>query len=235
MKLVKFNLIVDGQKCRTIAEIKENFNLIDILEHFKSKKLEKWFKARKLDELDALEKMKELADFELMQRLCELFEIDVEESHIRDELIVYQHSLLPKKERDREILELRKRIKELEKPKKPKIKVIQNNLVVKDKKSTLIWQKNVDKKKFTWDDAMEYAKKLNSENYVGYDDWRVPTIEELKTLIDTDIEALKSDEWFWSATAENASQAWLVSFSNGNDLYSYKSVKKSVRCVRERQ
>ena len=31
MKLVKFNLIVDRQKCRTIAEIKENFNLIDIL------------------------------------------------------------------------------------------------------------------------------------------------------------------------------------------------------------
>ena len=64
--------------------------------------------------------MKELEDFELMQRLCELFEIDVEESHIRDELIVYQHSLLPKKERDREILDCIVKEKEIEN-KKPDI------------------------------------------------------------------------------------------------------------------
>jgi len=52
-------------------------------------------------------------------------------------LIVYQHSLLPKKERDRKILELLQTIQELERPKKklikertiPKKKVIKNNLV----------------------------------------------------------------------------------------------------------
>lgn len=37
---------------------------------------------------------------------------------------------------------------------------------------------------FTWDNAMEAAKKINAEGgYCGHRDWRLPTIEELNTLV----------------------------------------------------
>ena len=34
-----------------------------------------------------------------------------------------------------------------------------------------------------WDDATEFVKKLNNQKYGGYSDWRMPTIEELKSLV----------------------------------------------------
>ena len=46
----------------------------------------------------------------------------------------------------------------------------------------LMWE-NVaypEEQKMNWDDAMEYAKNLRLG---GYDDWRLPTIEELKAVV----------------------------------------------------
>jgi len=43
----------------------------------------------------------------------------------------------------------------------------------------LMWSKESEDM-MTWDDAMEYAKNLRLG---GYDDWRLPTIEELKEVV----------------------------------------------------
>ncbi|HFD14075.1 MAG TPA: DUF1566 domain-containing protein [Epsilonproteobacteria bacterium] len=42
----------------------------------------------------------------------------------------------------------------------------------------LMWEK--ESSRMDWHDAMEYAKNLRQG---GYDDWRLPTIEELKALV----------------------------------------------------
>ena len=34
-----------------------------------------------------------------------------------------------------------------------------------------------------WDEALEYVKCLNLNLYLGHDDWRLPTIKELRSLI----------------------------------------------------
>jgi hypothetical protein len=60
--------------------------------------------------------------------------------------------------------------------------LIDNDLVWQDPDTSLIWQKKVNDEEYEWDEAFEYAKKLNSQKFGGYDDWRLPTIDELVTL-----------------------------------------------------
>jgi hypothetical protein len=59
---------------------------------------------------------------------------------------------------------------------------VTNDLVWQDPDTGLIWQRKIDDRGYEWDEAFEYAKKLNSQKFGGYDDWRLPTIDELVTL-----------------------------------------------------
>lgn len=56
---------------------------------------------------------------------------------------------------------------------------------VTDTLTGLIWTKNANiaGKAMTHIDALEYIKELNSKKMLGYNDWRLPTIEELGSLI----------------------------------------------------
>ncbi len=68
-----------------------------------------------------------------------------------------------------------------------------DGLSVFDNVTGLIWQRSPDSDrdgdididdKFTWTEAQAYPAALNAEVYGGYDDWRLPTIKELYSLID---------------------------------------------------
>lgn len=49
-----------------------------------------------------------------------------------------------------------------------------------DKKTNLMWQVEITYS--TPFEYLSYVKKLNDENYGGYNNWRIPTISELKTI-----------------------------------------------------
>lgn len=63
------------------------------------------------------------------------------------------------------------------------LKTIDTTLIVLDSTTNLIWMKNdfsAIEKRFLnkWDEVFEWQEKMNSHNYAGFNDWRVPNIKE---------------------------------------------------------
>lgn len=50
-----------------------------------------------------------------------------------------------------------------------------------DLNTGLMWQSPSPQQEYTWEEALAYAESLE---LAGYDDWRLPTIKELKSIID---------------------------------------------------
>ncbi|OGW04063.1 MAG: hypothetical protein A2Z59_11275 [Nitrospinae bacterium RIFCSPLOWO2_02_39_17] len=119
--------------------------------------------------------------------------------------------------------------------------VMVNNGTVVDTDTDLMWQQG-ENNKMNWDSAIAYCKNLS---LAGYNDWRLPNIEELKSLIDVKKNPKINkthfpnaySSYYWSSTADtgNSSNAWYVNFVNGNVDYYGKSWYYYVRCVRDGQ
>jgi len=79
------------------------------------------------------------------------------------------------------------------------------------------------------------------EELSKYSDWRLPTIDELLTIVDyTRYEPASkiedtSPDYYWSSTSYKnySSSAWIVHFSNGYVNNYTKNYNNFVRCVRD--
>lgn len=95
--------------------------------------------------------------------------------------------------------------------------------------------------------AAEQAKRANENNYLGFNSWRLPTVEELQSIVELHCANPAINEtvfpntpasWYWSASIFNEFP-WYgmpVDFGNGNDEIWYKITYESypfpVRLVR---
>ncbi len=101
--------------------------------------------------------------------------------------------------------------------------------VVFDRASGLMWQQSGSAKDISCDKAKKYVALLNSDQFAGYNDWRLPTLGEAMSLMEPieksgglNIDRVfdTTQRWIWTSDVNSTSLAWLVNFVSGN-CYTY--------------
>ena len=96
--------------------------------------------------------------------------------------------------------------------------------LVSDHATGLMWQQSGSPNSMTYADAEKYVHELNAKKFAGYNDWRLPTLEEAMSLMEPAwkngnlyIEPVfdKKQQRIWTIDQENAGVAWSVSFGGG--------------------
>lgn len=132
------------------------------------------------------------------------------------------------------------------------------NGTITDEKTGLIWQKcsvglsgdQCDSGAiyfFDWSAALEQASVQNAAVFAGFSDWRLPSVAELRSLVEDACEQPSINATFFPATYENEywtsspyiyplydTNAWYISFDDGRELHEYKDKIYAVRLVRSR-
>jgi len=113
------------------------------------------------------------------------------------------------------------------------------NGIVTDSTTGLVWQDDAVDSQMSWQSAITHCEALSLG---GHEDWRLPNIKELTSLVDdtkygpsiNDIFESKVSSFYWSSTtnADNSANAWYVLFRRGGRHHSTKDYGYYVRCVR---
>ncbi len=118
--------------------------------------------------------------------------------------------------------------------------VIMNGAAVKDNQTGLIWEQEPDRVHDVWSASVA---RCATKTVGGQSEWRAPSIDELKTLIDLSqhdpslpaghpFSNIKS-EIYWTATPDPNDDivAWQVSFFSGEPVTDQKSGTRRMWCV----
>ena len=111
--------------------------------------------------------------------------------------------------------------------------------IVTNNHSQLQWQDDAVGSTKTWREAIDYCEALSVDGISG---WRLPNINELKSIINKSahpiavvsaFENIGSNQ-YWSSTTYAAvkANAWIVDFGDGKESGGRKNYHKYVRCVR---
>lgn len=112
---------------------------------------------------------------------------------------------------------------------------------VTDRATGLMWQKGGSPAPVTWAGAAVYAEKINREGLGGHRDWRLPTLEELASLMerswknaDLFIDPVfdRAQRYCWSLDTRDGDRAWKANFHMGFFLDFPMVARNSVRLVR---
>ena len=112
------------------------------------------------------------------------------------------------------------------------------NGTILDTKTRLMWMQNPLDRVFTFDEAINIT-----HEFADFNDWRLPTIEELSSIINyqtnpayfEEFIPYRNDSLFWSSSpyVGSTGYAWCVSFNSGGVYNNDRSYAFPVRLVRE--
>jgi serine/threonine-protein kinase len=95
---------------------------------------------------------------------------------------------------------------------------------ITDQASGLVWQQGGSDYPLTWDGARQYVQALNASSTAGCGNWRLPTVDELLSLL-TEVSLReqycmaslfeRSKKWLWSVDKRSFIAAWYVSVDLG--------------------
>ncbi|MCP4987124.1 MAG: DUF1566 domain-containing protein, partial [Colwellia sp.] len=106
---------------------------------------------------------------------------------------------------------------------------ISGDSVVVDQTTGLMWHQSGSDKYMTWNDATGWVKKLNSRGCAGFNDWRLPTVEEAASLLESkksngryiDPVFSKKQMYIWTGDKNGSEGAWHVDFYDGQVRWGY--------------
>ena len=117
----------------------------------------------------------------------------------------------------------------------------QGEEIVIDHATGLMWQKSGSPNAMTYQEAQAYIEQLDRERFAGYANWRLPTVEELLSLMERDTQSKgnyidplfdSTQTWCWSADKNSSGGAWYVYFNYGSVTWNFLSNTVYVRAVR---
>jgi hypothetical protein len=125
-------------------------------------------------------------------------------------------------------------------------KVQKGGKVIVDRTTGLMWEQSGSANSMVYEDTKDYIDKLNRDKFAGFDDWRMPTLEEAMSLMESkqqnnnlfiDDKFDSKQDWIWTADeVPGKPRAWVVFFNSGDCYHSHVDYDKLfVRCVRSGQ
>ena len=96
--------------------------------------------------------------------------------------------------------------------------------LVIDHATGLTWQQSGSSSELTYAAAEKYVRDLNAKKFAGFNDWRLPTLEEAMSLMESrerddlyiDPVFDRTQRWIWTADkADSAGVAWVANFNLG--------------------
>ncbi len=114
---------------------------------------------------------------------------------------------------------------------------------VLDTRTGLMWQKadsyHEVKKGMNWYQALEYVDSKNAGKFGGYNDWRLPTLDELRQIWDSrrpiaskdgdpiglpEVFAGGGSYYLWTGTERNLDNAWYFGLGQREDYWNLKDL-----------
>ena len=105
-----------------------------------------------------------------------------------------------------------------------------------------MWQQGGSAEERMFEDANNWIKELYQRKFAGFNDWRLPTLEEAMSLVERErnnddlyIDPVfnKKQDWIWTKDLFPGEWwAWIVLFDSGRCVSDYFDSGKYVRAVR---